>query len=317
MEYLGGDDAVAADPHASRRCRPSARSTIALQVADALAASHKTGIVHRDLKPDNIILIQRGRERDFVKLLDFGIAKLTGSDGMARSKTRTGIVMGTPAYMSPEQCEGRGDVDHRTDIYALGVVLYEMLIGRVPFIGEGYGEILVQHLTQQPIAAVAVPDDVAARRGGRAQGAREAPGHALPDDGRVHARDGRSGRLRRGARRHQRVPAAPADAVERAASAAVRLTPRADDAGAGPDAPVPGTLHPPGTPGGADDAVADDAVGRRGSGAAGEEQDAVRHRRGARRRCSTGGGVFMVLSKKSPNTQVATTTRARATPSSR
>src|SRR6185503_5296329 len=65
--------------------------------------------------------------------------------------TRTGLVLGTPAYMSPEQCEGRGNIDHRTDIYALGICLYEMLVGRVPFIGEGYGEILVQHLTQKPI----------------------------------------------------------------------------------------------------------------------------------------------------------------------
>jgi serine/threonine-protein kinase len=123
---------------------------IALQVADALAASHKCGIVHRDLKPDNIILMQRGRERDFVKLLDFGIAKLTNEQPGSR-RTRTGIVMGTPAYMSPEQCEGRGNIDHRTDIYALGIVLYEMLVGRVPFVGEGYGEILVQHLTQPPV----------------------------------------------------------------------------------------------------------------------------------------------------------------------
>ncbi len=130
---------------------PERALTIALQVADALAASHKASIVHRDLKPDNIILVQRGRERDFVKLLDFGIAKLTGSDGLSSHKTRTGLVLGTPAYMSPEQCEGRATVDHRTDVYALGVVLYEMLVGRVPFIGEGYGEILVQHLTQQPV----------------------------------------------------------------------------------------------------------------------------------------------------------------------
>jgi|JI10StandDraft_1071094.scaffolds.fasta_scaffold37935_4 serine/threonine protein kinase len=122
---------------------------IALQVADALSASHKANIVHRDLKPDNIILIQRGRERDFVKLLDFGIAKLTGDQPGSR-RTRTGLVMGTPAYMSPEQCEGRGNVDHRADIYALGIVLYEMITGRVPFFGEGYGEVLVQHLTQPP-----------------------------------------------------------------------------------------------------------------------------------------------------------------------
>jgi eukaryotic-like serine/threonine-protein kinase len=130
---------------------PERALAIALQCADALAASHRCEIVHRDLKPDNIILQQRGRERDFVKLLDFGIAKLTGEQHGSQ-RTRTGIVMGTPAYMSPEQCEGKGNVDHRTDVYALGIVLYEMLTGRVPFIGEGYGEILVQHLTQKPIS---------------------------------------------------------------------------------------------------------------------------------------------------------------------
>ncbi len=128
---------------------PERALSICLQVADALSASHKCNIVHRDLKPDNIILIQRGREKDFVKLLDFGIAKLTGDQPGSR-RTRTGLVMGTPAYMSPEQCEGRGNVDARADIYALGIVLYEMITGRVPFYGEGYGEVLVQHLTQAP-----------------------------------------------------------------------------------------------------------------------------------------------------------------------
>ena len=130
---------------------PERALAIALQIADALGASHSKGIVHRDLKPDNIMLIQRGRETDFVKVLDFGIAKLTG-EHKGSMRTRTGIVMGTPAYMSPEQCEGRGSVDHRTDVYALGILLYEMLTGQVPFTGEGYGEILVKHLTQPPPA---------------------------------------------------------------------------------------------------------------------------------------------------------------------
>ncbi len=149
MEYLAGST-LSALIRAESPLPPERALGIALQVADALAASHKCGIVHRDLKPDNIILIRRARETDFVKLLDFGIAKLTGDVSGSR-RTRTGIVMGTPAYMSPEQCEGRGNIDHRTDIYALGIVLYEMMTGRVPFIGEGYGEILVQHLTQSPI----------------------------------------------------------------------------------------------------------------------------------------------------------------------
>jgi serine/threonine-protein kinase len=123
---------------------------IGLQVADALAASHKQDIVHRDLKPDNVMLIPRGRVHDFIKVLDFGIAKLTGGHHPGSRRTRTGIVMGTPAYMSPEQCQGTGNVDHRTDIYALGILLYEMLTGRVPFLGEGFGEVLVQHITMPP-----------------------------------------------------------------------------------------------------------------------------------------------------------------------
>jgi serine/threonine-protein kinase len=151
MEFLSGRT-LSEVIQAESPLTPERALTIALQVADALGGSHRTGIVHRDLKPDNIILTRRGREPDFVKLLDFGIAKLTGTDGMSSHKTKTGLVLGTPAYMSPEQCEGKPNVDHRTDVYALGIVLYEMLVGRVPFIGEGYGEILVQHLTAKPVA---------------------------------------------------------------------------------------------------------------------------------------------------------------------
>jgi eukaryotic-like serine/threonine-protein kinase len=161
MEYLTGQTLT--ELVRSESALPPERAfAIALQCADALSASHRCGIVHRDLKPDNVMLPQRnqrrgetattgiGMQKDAVKLLDFGIAKLTG-DKPGSSRTRTGIVMGTPAYMSPEQCEGSGTVDHRTDIYALGIVLYEMLTGRVPFLGQGYGAVLVQHLTQKPI----------------------------------------------------------------------------------------------------------------------------------------------------------------------
>ncbi|MFN0251090.1 MAG: serine/threonine protein kinase [Kofleriaceae bacterium] len=151
MEYLSGQS-LSALLRNEGPIPPERALGIALQVADALAASHKCGIVHRDLKPDNIMLQARGRERDVVKLLDFGIAKLTGDAASGTgSRTRAGIVMGTPAYMSPEQCEGKSSsIDLRTDVYALGIVLYEMMVGRVPFIGEGYGEILVQHMTQNP-----------------------------------------------------------------------------------------------------------------------------------------------------------------------
>jgi serine/threonine-protein kinase len=124
---------------------------IALQIADGLAAAHARGIIHRDLKPDNIVLITRGGDPDFVKILDFGLAKLSGPGaGMMQHKTKTGSLLGTPHYMAPEQAEGRKDVDHRSDVYALGCILFHMLTGRVPFPGEGFGEVLVKQLREPP-----------------------------------------------------------------------------------------------------------------------------------------------------------------------
>ncbi len=127
---------------------PAETAHVALQVCRALAASHAKGIIHRDLKPENIYLCPRGTDAAFVKVLDFGIAKLTGpARGSAR--TRIGTVLGTPAYMSPEQCFGRGDLDPRADIYALGVVLYEMLTTTLPFEGS-MGQLLQAHVQQVP-----------------------------------------------------------------------------------------------------------------------------------------------------------------------
>jgi serine/threonine protein kinase len=146
MEFLQGESL--ADRLRRERLLPAARALqIASQVADALAASHAHGIIHRDLKPENIFLINRGQTTDFVKVLDFGLAKLTQGEEKVSHKTRTGSVMGTPYYMSPEQCEGKANIDHRADVYSLGVILFEMMTGRVPFGGEGYGEIIVKHLT--------------------------------------------------------------------------------------------------------------------------------------------------------------------------
>src|SRR5262245_31948929 len=111
------------------------------QCCSGLAASHAKGIIHRDLKPDNLFLVRRGGDANFVKILDFGIAKLTVS-AATNAKTRTGTLIGTPAYMSPEQCSGRNKIDARSDIYSLGIVMYEMLTGQVPFTGEGFGDIV-------------------------------------------------------------------------------------------------------------------------------------------------------------------------------
>jgi hypothetical protein len=117
------------------------------QICEALEAAHRHGIVHRDLKPDNIWVAVPQHGESFAKLLDFGIAKLMG-EGDAKSKTQTGTMMGTPAYMAPEQCRGEG-IDPRTDIYALGCILYEMFAGRVPFDG-GFAELITHHLMTVP-----------------------------------------------------------------------------------------------------------------------------------------------------------------------
>ncbi len=120
------------------------------QTAGALHAAHERQIVHRDLKPDNLFVVRDpeipGGER--IKLLDFGIAKLASE--ASDNKTRTGTVMGTPAYMSPEQCRGVGTIDCRTDLYALGCILYELLCGRPPFVAEGSGDIIAHHLYFAP-----------------------------------------------------------------------------------------------------------------------------------------------------------------------
>ncbi len=140
---------------------PPARAIdIAAQIADALEASHQQGVIHRDLKPDNILLVSRDGTRDFVKVFDFGLAKLTHkAPGTPTHDTGAGIVMGTPFYMSPEQCNGKREVDHRADVYALGVILFQMLTGRVPFTGEGFGEVMAQHLCRAaPAVRRLVPD---------------------------------------------------------------------------------------------------------------------------------------------------------------
>ena len=121
----------------------------------AMAAAHARGIIHRDLKPDNIFVVSDpavpGGER--IKLLDFGIAKLLDRDREeGHFSTVTGAIMGTPAYMSPEQCRGAGEIDHRTDIYALGCVLFQLLCGRPPFIAQTPGDMIACQIRETPPA---------------------------------------------------------------------------------------------------------------------------------------------------------------------
>jgi eukaryotic-like serine/threonine-protein kinase len=124
------------------------------QIAAAVAAAHARGIVHRDLKPDNLMLIADpeidGGAR--VKILDFGIAKMLGPSGNTPTGnlTRTGLILGTPQYMAPEQCRGSRDVDGKADVYALGVLLYQLLSGSPPFSAGNEWELLAMHLEQEP-----------------------------------------------------------------------------------------------------------------------------------------------------------------------
>ena len=121
---------------------------ILIQTGHGLAAAHKKGIVHRDMKPENVFVTITPEGEDVPKLLDFGIAKVSGADGN-NHLTRTGTIFGTPFYMAPEQALGQ-NVDHRADIYAMGVIMYEVFGGAVPFQGESFMGILTQHITAEP-----------------------------------------------------------------------------------------------------------------------------------------------------------------------
>jgi serine/threonine-protein kinase len=149
MELLEGET-LTARLGAGRLSPPVAREVL-LQLCDALAAAHARGVVHRDLKPDNVFLVARRGVDHFVKLVDFGIAKLrdAGAGGAGGRHTGTGLIVGTPEYMAPEQCEDRA-VDARTDVYALGVMAYELFTGQLPFQARSVPALLVAHVRAPP-----------------------------------------------------------------------------------------------------------------------------------------------------------------------
>jgi hypothetical protein len=152
MEYVEGESLAGRLKRLRAPLGPDSLR-IGRQLAATLAAAHAKGIIHRDLKPDNIMIAADseapGGER--AKVLDFGIAKIVSdADAKSTGLTQAGAVMGTPKYMSPEQCRGTGKVDFKTDVYALGIIIFEMLTGRIPFEAEGTGAMMAMHMFQPP-----------------------------------------------------------------------------------------------------------------------------------------------------------------------
>jgi len=148
MEWLLGENLR--ERIARARLALGEAAAILYDVAKALEAAHSAGVVHRDLKPDNVFLVHVPGEPPHVKLLDFGLAKLAAAEDMRTERTRTGIAMGTPQYISPEQARGRA-VTPATDVYALGAMAYEMILGRQPFVAESAVETMSMHITHAPV----------------------------------------------------------------------------------------------------------------------------------------------------------------------
>jgi serine/threonine-protein kinase len=148
MEYLEGENCAALLKRTGPLPVPRAAG-IVVQACRGVARAHRSGIVHRDLKPENIFIADAGDGTDLVKVLDFGIAKLRPTD--ATAVTKTGAAMGTASYMSPEQARGAGNIDHRTDVWSLGVVLYELLSGNRPFEGDEFLHIVHRIATEEPV----------------------------------------------------------------------------------------------------------------------------------------------------------------------
>jgi serine/threonine-protein kinase len=157
MELLEGES-LADRLERVRKLSPEETSRIITQIARAVGRAHDAGVVHRDLKPDNVFLV-RNDEEDIAKVLDFGIAKTTSGTFGTTSQTRTGALLGTPYYMSPEQAEGNKSVDFRSDLWSLAVIAFECLLGARPFESEALGDLVLQ-ICVRPIAVPSTLGDV-------------------------------------------------------------------------------------------------------------------------------------------------------------
>jgi eukaryotic-like serine/threonine-protein kinase len=160
MEHLDGET-LAHRIKRLGRMSPQQVAPLAKQMVAGLAAAHAAGIVHRDLKPENIfVLKEKAGKKDYIKIIDFGISKFQPLGGDAMKMTRTGVVMGTPYYMAPEQASGSRDADARSDLYAVGVMLYEAVTGRVPFDAPTFNQLMFQIVLSEPPPPQAVVPDL-------------------------------------------------------------------------------------------------------------------------------------------------------------
>ncbi len=156
MEYLEGTPL--SDITVQGPVDPLRGLDIMIQMCDGLAAAHRSGIIHRDMKPENVFLVHDSHGRERVKILDFGIAKVTDNES-DQHLTKTGAIFGTPHYMSPEQAKGE-PLDQRSDIYSVGVIMYELFTGTVPFKGESFMGVLTQHITSAPPPPSQIRSDI-------------------------------------------------------------------------------------------------------------------------------------------------------------